>query len=168
MILPMTIVGQKIGFYNFINCAILGTIITTGLFPVITIKFGASGAIGKASNKFRQSELQLSFVCQRKSWGFYAELYRALVLRCCLEACFTGVCARNWQERSILLKKNGNHKIKFFVINLDFLRKRRVWNYKKILSTTSVIRSPGNILVWKISLWTYKKFTTDSSSSAEG
>ena len=48
-IVPMTIVGQKIGFFNFINFAILGTILTTGLFPAVTIKFGATGAVGKAS-----------------------------------------------------------------------------------------------------------------------
>ena len=53
MIVPMTVVGQKIGFYNFINFALLGNILTTGFFPMITIKFGATGAIGKASNQFR-------------------------------------------------------------------------------------------------------------------
>lgn len=45
MIVPMTIVGQKIGFYNFINFAIFGNILTTGFFPTITIRFGATGAI---------------------------------------------------------------------------------------------------------------------------
>ena len=52
MIVPMTIVGQKIGFYNFINFAIFGNILTTGFFPTITIRFGATGAIGTASNEY--------------------------------------------------------------------------------------------------------------------
>ena len=63
--------------------------------------------------KWVQLKLQLHFVCRWKSWGFYAALYKAPVLRYCQGACFTGAYARNWQARSKLERHNFYSLINF-------------------------------------------------------